>query len=696
MAKIPTGNFGNMIPQGTPAARLNPSAFITGDGLEQTGNALMRVAGAGLAEDRKQQEQINAERDDLINQVSAKEDKVQKELRTLKLADKLKTRQDEIAAVTDSLRADVEMGRLSYTDVTPTFKKAMDKLSSPDLNGFDEVEVSKFNVGVNDYLRNAQSQLGEIVRRGEVNEHRSRVDSFLDGFGKEAGLPGADMNQLTKRLDAMDEVGKTAYGTTWEKKKQDAKDMMWFSNLSQQALAVSSNLHGIRQLKNDITTGPYADKLDSTNRLTLETRLEGMETNLLQRQEANAQRMQREQERRLTNAEAAFNVFQATKNKGGFLSQEFTDRTIEETKGTIYEEAVRDSLKQAKELGGLASQPLAAQKQLLTSIDAKAASEGRSPELDKQRDQVSRVWAASVADVKNNGIRAGFERGVISNLEPLDFSNSTTLLSSIKKRIHAAEIVSAWAKGFVPAVSPLDNDEAENVRTMFEVLQPKEKSQFISNIVSITGPKFGAAIARQIGDKDRVLELAFATGTSKTTTGKYVSERIFKGAQSIKDRTVLKDDQALIGTQAMIAKEVEGLFPSQQLTEAVKDTTLYISASFGADGNGNIKPKDIRRARDLAIGGTVIDHNGKRLPIPAGIDEDSFSDRIRSITPEEIKKQAPDGRVRVAGIEMAVTDFTKSLPGQELMPIGLGRYAVIVQGRPVSNTRGGMVVISVQ
>lgn len=146
----------------------------------------------------------------------------------------------------------------------------------------------------------------------------------------------------------------------------------------------------------------------------------------------------------------------------------------------------------------------------------------------------------------------------------------------------------------------------------------------------------------------------------------------------------------------MIAKQVDGLFPSEQMSEAVKDATLYLAASFAADGNGNITPKLVRKALNLAIGGSVIEHNGKRLPIPAGFDEDSFAGRIKSITADEIKKQTPDAQVRVGGVLMNVSDFTRALPGQELMPVGQGRYAVMVQGRPVTNTNGGMVIIKVQ
>jgi hypothetical protein len=696
MAKIPTGNFGNNVAQGSSAARLTPGAYDTSSGLVEAGQRLMRFAGQELANQRADQLQINQERDQLINDVVAQDSKVQKELKTLKLADKLKTRKDEITAVSDSLENQVKMGQLNYADVNTAFDKAMQKLNPIDLKGYDEVDTQLVNNGVKDYIRNAQIKLGSVKANGAVAEHRAYVDSFADSYDSEAGTPNADMTKLIARVDDLDKFGITAYGAGWDERKRELKYGMWYSNLNQQVMAASSNLNTVRELKKEITIGQYADKLKSANRSTLVSKLDGLETSIIQRQEAAAQRIQREQDRRLNIAEASFNAFQALGDKGGILSQETIDKTLQETEGTVYQGAVKAVIAQSKETGGLASQPIAVQKQLLAESDTEIASKGRSFELDKRREQRSKVLSSSIADLKNDGIRAGLPRGVITSLEPLDLSGPKALMISISKRIHSAEVMSEWAKGIVPSVSPLDNDEVESVRTMMDALPVKERSQFIANIVSVTGSRFGQAIAMQLDSKDRVMGLAFAAGTSKTTTGKYVSERIFKGAQSIKDRTVIKDDHALIGTQAMIAKEIDGLFPSAQATEAVKDATLYIAASFGAEGNGNIKPKDIRRARDLAIGGTVIEHNGKRLPIPAGVDQEAFNSRIKNISPAEVQKQAPDGLVRVGGVLLNVSDFSKSLPGQELMPIGPGRYAVIVQGRPVTNTSGSMVIIKMQ
>ena len=45
---------------------------------------------------------------------------------------------------------------------------------------------------------------------------------------------------------------------------------------------------------------------------------------------------------------------------------------------------------------------------------------------------------------------------------------------------------------------------------------------------------------------------------------------------------------------------------------------------------------------------------------------------------------------------MSAADFAASVPGQELIYAGPGRYAVIVKGRPVTNAGGRPIFIEVR
>lgn len=693
MAKIPTGNFGNMVAQGSPGARLNPAAFDTGSGLADAGQSFMRIAAGEVYQQRQEQKQIAYERDQLIREAARKAEQEDAALKKARSANTLLDYEMQVDATSKNIEQQVNSGQLKYSDALPTYQKALEKIGMPDMTGYDPVDQENLSRGIRRLGFKGQDSMYKLQETGRVAELKSQTDSVMDTLGKKAGLPGADMALLTKQADAMDAVGQQAYGAAWGKKKQDWIDNTWDAHLNQQAMSVGSNVQGIRQLKKEITTGVYADKLDSNRRNTLVAKLDGLETGLIQRNEAAAQRVQRQQEKRMNDARSAFETYQTLADKGLYLSPEYVNQVTQQTAGTPYQQGVIALNKQAQETGGLAAQPINAQKQILTQIDAQIAKSGRTPELDKRREQVSKVLTASQGDLQNNGIRAGLKRGVITQIEPLDTSSTDNMITSISKRVQSAETVSMWAG---KPVSPLDSEEAGQVRAMLEVLPPKEKAQAIANITQAVGSRSSGAIAQQLDKQNRPLALAFASASSKTTADRYTSELILKGDQAIKDGVVMKDDKKITGTKAVIAAQIDGLFPNEQISGAVKDAAYYIASGFAKESGGIVGDDEIRKAVNLAIGGSIIERNGQRLPVPAGIDEGAFNTRISSVSANELKQQAPDGQVRVGGVLVNVSDFSKSIPGQELQFAGRGRYWVMVGGRPVTNTNGQRIVIKVQ
>jgi hypothetical protein len=491
----------------------------------------------------------------------------------------------------------------------------------------------------------------------------------------------------------MDVIGRQAYGAAWDKRKQDWKDNSWDAKLNQQAMGARNDIKSIDALQKQVTEGDYADKLDSNRRNVLVAKLDGYKTSLIQRQEAAAARAERIAERQLKKAEAEFNTFQGLADKGTILSPEYIDRAVAATKGTPYQAGIVALARQAQETGGIAAQPIRNQEATLTQIDTLIAKNGRTPELDKRREQVSRVLEASRRDLNENGLRAGLERGVITDMAPLDTSTPEAFASSISKRLEQADQVGMWAGR---AVSPLDATEAASVRNMLDALPPKQKSQAVSTLAQSVGPRAAGAIALQLDKQDKPLALAFATASAKTTEGRFTSELILKGATAIKDGAVMKDDKKVTGWKATIAQQVDGALPDERAASAVKESAYYIAAGIAAEKGGSVGGDDIARAVRLAVGGSIIERNGKKLPIPAGMDDSEFENRLKNVPASDIMKQAPEGKVRVGGTEMNVADFTTTVPGQELIYAGPGRYAVIVKGRPVTNAAGKPIIIGVQ
>lgn len=171
-----------------------------------------------------------------------------------------------------------------------------------------------------------------------------------------------------------------------------------------------NDLAGINALQQQLT-GEYADKLDSNRRNTLVARLDGYKTSLIQRAEAASARADRAAERHLKKAEAEFNTFQSLADKGTIVDPNYVDVVLQKTAGTPYQQAVTAITKQAQENGGIASRPIAQQQAELDQVDAQIAKTGRTPELDKRREQLQKIVRGSQTDLKDNGLRAGLERG---------------------------------------------------------------------------------------------------------------------------------------------------------------------------------------------------------------------------------------------------------------------------------------------
>lgn len=679
MARIPLGDFGNAILKPGPQVQQVAVAFDNGGAaLADLGDAGYRSGMNILAAQRAEAEKQKRENEALAR---------------ARAADAALTREEQTRTLADDVAKRLESGDLTYDTALTEYDKAASMLETPEIGSLDPVTKSNYERGLKRIGMQTRLTVARAAEGAKKIEFRSRVDSAMDKIGKQASLPGADVNALSGQVALLEETGQYAYGKEWAKKKQDWTDANWNAHLNQKTLEVRDNLPGIKALEKDITQGQYADKLDSDRRNTLMLRLDGYRNSILQRNEMAAQRAERERERYLNRAEAEFNTFQALADKGTVIAPDYVDRVARLTAGTPYQQGVHALAQQARESGGIAAQPVAVQQATLDALDREIAQKGRSPELDRRREQISRVIASTKADLNSDGLRAGLERGWITDLAPIDQSSPEAFAATIGQRVEQAAAVSYRAG---KTVSPLDASEASQLRGMIEALPPKMRSQTIASIADSVGPKAAGAIAQQLNQQDRALALAFATAGSKTTSGRYTSELILKGATALKDGTALKDDKKITGWKATIASHIDGAFPNENMASAAKDAAYYIAAGIAQENGGSASGSDIERAVRIAVGGSVIDRNGKKIPIPAGLDGGDFEDRLRNVPVSDIARQAPGGKVIAGGVEMDAEAFAKSIPGQELIPAGYGRYAVVVRGRPVTNAQGQRIYIKVR
>lgn len=313
------------------------------------------------------------------------------------------------------------------------------------------------------------------------------------------------------------------------------------------------------------------------------------------------------------------------------------------------------------------------------------------------------------AAYKADPLRAGLAQNLYPALAPMDTSSAQTMAQTLPARVAQAQAVGARTG---KPESPLTAEESAAFAGRLAKLQPDLASNEIAALAQVAGPQHSQAIARQINEKDRPLALAFAAGAESTTAARLTSELILKGAQARKDGTSTKGEKVpdvkAAAWKAHAAAELDGVFGNPETTGQVRDAAELIMHSIAAEKGGRLTRDDMDRAVGLALGGSLVEHNGRKIPLPAGVTQDALDKRLRSVTPLELVRQTlvprVDGQpqdigavtVRAGGVAMPVTDFIKTLPGQQLMSVRPGQYVVIVRGRPVVNAVGEPIVIGMR
>lgn len=398
---------------------------------------------------------------------------------------------------------------------------------------------------------------------------------------------------------------------------------------------------------------------------------------ILSQQEAEKQaaalRAEAAYQRQLRKAEAEFNVFQALHDKGTALNPAYIEQAIKATAGTPYQEGVRKLAQTAQETGGFARQSLPEQRAMLAAVDAQIAQQGRTPALDKRREMLEKIVKGTESDVKADPFSAGVQRGWLTGVAPVDMTNMDTLVGTVGQRVEQAEVIRQKTG---EAHSPFSESEARSIAQRLEALPPDQKADRLSRLRGAMPQHQAIALAKQINDKDKPLSLALADGRP------VVSELILRGAQAIKDKGAKEDTAVEIGLRAQIAKEIGDAVPAAA-RENVIDAARLVYLGKRAQSQGGSEREAVR----LVLGGEIVEHNGRKIAVPEGID---IAQRVAAYPKSSIRRQAPDGNVYLpmggGVVTVPIDEFMTALPGAQLEPTGFGQYMVRIGGSLATNS----------
>lgn len=682
MATIPIGNFGQSVaaPQRGVQRSADEFGASTGRALEQLGNTGTQIAVQQIAAQTRLDQQV-ADRE---AQTTAARVRMQKG--------------NALSDANDVLAQDVKAGKIPADKADEEWQFRAGEILRDATTGIDPRFAGSLQVEFDGLVQRGSGG----VRRAVMARKQDETQANLLVIGEESQRMAARdrpkaMAEYFAQLDVMGPEAGWAPDVIAQK-KQAFKEGTAFANAFSMVKASSGSLGAIAKAKEALNGEDFAD-LDPQKRAQLDDSLEGYKTHLLQRQEIAAQRNARQAEARLKQAGAAFDTAQKLIDSGIPLAPDEFDRLSAATAGTPYANGLKVLQENARQVGGFAAQPISMQRRALDEVNAAIAQNGTSEALVKRRDALQKALDASETDSKDDQLRAGLKRGVIENLQPIDVTSVAGLTQTVGARLQAAQVVQAWSGR---SVSPFTSDEASRVKTMIAALPVQQRSTALATIGATLGPSASAGLASQLDKEDKALALSLRFASSKTTAGRFTSEIILKGQQAIQDKTIKGWDTTEGDIRADIARQMgDGSgFASDETRRAVSDAALLIAAGLKAEGKYDTGPMGFSggggaaHAVSLAAGGKVIDHNGKRIPLPAEMDEGDFKARLSSLKPENFKAQTPDGMVRVRGQDVPVQNMIDVLPDAQLLAISNGVYNVIIPGRGlVTNTSDQRIIV---
>lgn len=674
MAQIPMGNFGQTVAAPQRAVQHSPEEF--GATQARAIGELAQTTGAIANQQIAAQTRLDQEAAARDAQTAAARVRI--------------TKTNELADASDQLSQDIQTGKVAKDKAQDEWQARSRDILDGSTSGLDPR-----------YAGAVQAEFEGLVQRGSIGvrhavtkRNQDDVQANLISLGEEyqrmaqRDRPKAQAEYFAQ-LDAMGPDAGWAPDVITQKKQQFKEQTAYTAAFSMvRGATATRDLGAVRKAREALAGDAFSD-IDPQRRAALDANLDAQETNIIQRQEIAAQRAQRQAEAHLNRARSAFEASQARVNAGIPDSPDQIALTTQALTGTPYLDTYRALQQQARDVGGAAAQPIAHQQAQLDQLNARIAQGGTSDALIKQRDQLQKMLDASQKDAKEDPMRAGLERGVITSIPPVDVSSVQAFTATLANRLGSAQVVQAWAGR---PVSPLTTDEATRLSATLSALPPQQRASALSEISTRLGPQASAGLAAQIDKSDKAMALALQYGTQKTTEGRYTSEVMLRGQQALKEKSIKPDSTEDSGWRSTIAKTVGDAYPNANQRSDVMEAAYLITAGWAAEGKITPDPK---KAVTLAARGKIVDFNGRQTPLPTGMDDGDLSNKLKSITGKDLSAQAPDGKVRIGGQELGVDDLAKSLPDAQLMYATYGAYYVLSGNRVVTNTSGKPIMIKV-
>lgn len=657
MAQIPLGNFATTrVQQDVAQNRVMPVDTRAQDQVAQQAASTIQNTALNVLDQVNQQD---------------------KALSRVKASNALIDRESQIKTIATDLDEQMRTGKLSYDKSEEAYTTAVSKLEPLDTPGLDEAQQGEIGNSLKHMQLGGLDKVREASAKGRIVAAQSDLTSRMDMLGKDAAMPGANVEQINARMDAedIDIAGHLAFGEAWTSKKQEFKDSNWSTHATQRVIESRENLGSLQKVEHDLTAedGFYAKKLDPEKRTQLLNTVSGRIFQVKEHQQRQAEMREVKAERILTqmDRQAATGIPPTPADQ---------QRWKAGLSGTSAAGEYNTRIGEMNQVQTLLRQPIAVQQQYVDQMRVQMVQKGASV---TEQANVQRLQTAIDNNTKLlrenpltfNAMRTG------QDVEPLDVSGITTPEGQAKlgeQIAHRFDVVNSMRKAYGPEVarSPWKPEEQQMLTSVLAQADDGTKLQIFGAIAasSPSGADYAAAIKPLAADQPITVLAGMAQFRGlKGEDGTSVPQTLLSGAKVLSDKSTPMPKDAMF-REAFDEHVGNSLAPGtpqrEQAYLAFKSLYAGMSGPKGVQHDGaspEIDSKLAEQAVNMATGG-VGERGGAKVIKPYGMTDKMF-DKVVDI---ELEGLATRTKFPVGQLE----DMPLSpIPGKE------GSYYLMNAGR---------------
>lgn len=567
-------------------------------------------------------------------------------LARVKASNSLLEHETQISTITNDLSEQVRTGKLTYDQMENAYTSAIGKLdpiTSPGLTTAEQEQLGiaskRFQISGLDTIRKMSIAARKDAAAGDLAVR-------MDMLGKDAAMPGANIDQINARMDSedVDLAGRLAYGEMWTAKKQQFKDDNWTTHATQRVVQARDGLGNLQQIEHDLTAadGFYASKLDPEKRNQLLNTVTGRIYQVKEHQ-------QRQAEMREMKAERVLSQMDRQAATGIPPTPAEQQRWKAALSGTSAAGEYNTRISEMNEVQGLLRKPILEQQQYLDSKRRQMAESGGSV---TQISNLNRLQSAVDNNIKLmredpltfNAMRTG------QDVEPLDISGIATPEGQVKLAEQLAQrydVVNSVRKAYGPEVArnPWKPGEQAMLTAVLAQADDATKLQVFGTLAQSapTGADYAASIKPLVADQPITVLAGMAQYRDlKGADGTSVPKMLLSGQKILDDKSVPKPKEDLM--RAAFDEQVglslqPGTPQREQAYQGFK--ALYVSTAaskgVGYEAGDDLDKETTRKAIDMITGG-IGERAGQKVVKPYGMSDKTF-DKVVDIELEGLAKR---------------------------------------------------------